>query len=168
LSRERRTKISKTACATRAALGPSFDFTDEGYESTQAADNNRYASSRYRDESGHEDYVPSRRVHELSKRYWDDDDDDRRFREARYRKTSYSTYSAMYGDTRPLAHPEPTPPRRERYDSGTGGSIVYGPTSELSSTFSWSSSDEDEPPKRRRMRRPRRSREVGLNGWLYE
>jgi hypothetical protein len=160
LSRERRTKISKTACATRAALGPSFDFTDKGYESTQAADNNRYASIRYRDESGHEDYVPSRRVHEHSKRYWDDNDD-RRFRGARYRKTSYSTYSAMYGDTRPLAHPQPTPPRRERYDSGTGGSIVYGPTSELSSTFSWSSSDEDEPPKRRRMGRPRRSKEVG-------
>lgn len=158
LSREWRTKVSETAYATRAALEPSFDFTDDGYERMQTADNDRYASSRYRDESGHEAYVPSRRVHELSKKYWDDD---RKYREARYRKNSYGTYSAIYGDTRSLAHPEPTPPRRERYDSGTGESTVYGPTSELSSTFSWSSSDEDEPPKRRRRGRPRRSREAG-------
>jgi hypothetical protein len=160
LSRERRAKISETANATRAALGPSFDFTDEGYDRIQAAaaNNDQYATSRYRDEIRYADCVPSRRVQDLNKRYWDDD---RKYRKEQYRKQNHNTHADRYADLKLLLHPEPAPQRRGRYDSGTGESTVYGPTSELSSTFSWGSYDEDAPPKRRRWRRPRRNKEAG-------
>lgn len=160
LSREWRTKVSETANATRAALGPIFDFTEEGYERMQTANNNRYTGGRYRDESEYEDYVPPRRVHELSQKYWDNDEG---YMNEQYRKNGCSLHSGRHVGISPLAHPhpEPTPPLgRKRYDSGVGESPMYGPTPELSSKFDWSS-DEDESPKRKRWGRLFRSKEAG-------
>ena len=155
LSRGRRAEISEMANATRAALGASFDFTDEGYDRIQAADNDRYASSRYRDGSGYAGYVPSRRVQDLSEKYWDDD---RRYRKEQYRKQAYNPPVSSYADTGFLPRPEPTPQRRERHDSGIGQSPMYVPTPQLNSTFSWGSHEEDKPKKRRRWKHPRWSK----------
>ncbi|KAG9185614.1 hypothetical protein G6011_06945 [Alternaria panax] len=193
LTRERRTQISEIAHATRKVLGEGFDFTDDGFEKLQkvtvtttavTVEDDSYARHKCTDtnEPTHTPSpstpIPSRRIHALGQKYWDDDN---KYMDEQYRRNGYSmrnhtgrhvnvdrtihTSPGLLELVHP--HPEPTPlllllpppqlERKERHDSGIGESPVYGPTAELKSAFSWSSDDEDEKPKRRLWGRLRRS-----------
>jgi hypothetical protein len=150
LGSSRRAQISGTAYATRAALGSGFDFTDEGFDHMQTVDGLQSPSTWYYELGSDEEPIPARYIAEFNEKLRDAE---RRYSKHERRSddstafTSRRTHSGTYSAARSSEPPKPTPPRRERHDSGVRKETVYEPTPTVQSKFNWSSSDNDEPLK---------------------
>ncbi|KAL5116210.1 hypothetical protein ACEQ8H_005875 [Pleosporales sp. CAS-2024a] len=152
LSRDHRSRISEVRGATRAALGSSFDFTDDSYERSQSRRrDDAYARSRgwLDDEPRDSGTIPTKYLDEFNKLWYEDDqaNDAQQYQADYTREAPWRDHESM-GRYKSSAERSCTPQPRtstasSRADSGYGGSDTSSQT--LKSKFSW---DDDESPRR--------------------
>jgi hypothetical protein len=165
LSPDARLRISAVKNATRTALGPSFDFTDDSYNRSQRCTDASSVPSVRRGADKSLDPIPQRYIDEFNKK-WRDDDlkyDAHQYAADMTHNTPWRAHAPMYVDIKPLPRQEPLHrPLPQTTNSGCfdGGLSVCEPRSltrgrpALVSKFSCETLDE--PPKRTFWRRSRR------------
>jgi hypothetical protein len=165
LFRESRVRVSETRNATRAALGGSFDFTDDGYERSRRREDDYQRSRGWIDDAPRRAPIPQKYQDEFN-RLWNEDDeanDAYQYRSDSSRDAPWREHVALECNRLdvsrlPTRRPE-TSYATSRNDSGYGSSgsrrlstppRVRSP--ELVSRFSFGSVSDSykEPPRRRR------------------
>jgi hypothetical protein len=165
-SRSQRVKISEDAYATRAAIGPNFDFTDEMFDRLQASKNKpKPLYNSWEDEDWDEEPIPARYIAEFnvifrnvfrdsesrySGQHYDSDDD----MMAVWRLAHSGTYD---DDITSLLYRKATAPPCERHDSGYEQRIAREPTPQPQSKFDWDSSDDEDEDDNDDEKQPKKS-----------
>ncbi|KAH9865246.1 hypothetical protein IAQ61_009193 [Plenodomus lingam] len=110
LSPSHRLQISQVKNATRRALTPGFDFTDERYEQAQRRDTTTHKSRRYQEP------IPQRYINEFNSKWARDDElyDAEQARADRVVNAAWRVHDGMRGDVAPLDASASSPPRGER------------------------------------------------------
>lgn len=165
LSLESRVRVSETRNATRAALGSSFDFTDDGYERSRRREDNYQRSRGWIDDEPRRAPIPQKYQDEFNK-LWNEDEE----ANGAYQYRSDSSSDAPWREhvvlernrldvsRLPTRRPEPSY-ATSRNDSGYGSSGSRCPITpprkrspELVSRFSIESVADSykEPPRRRK------------------
>jgi hypothetical protein len=157
LSPDARLRISAVKKATRAALGPSFDFTHDNYTRSQRSTNTSPVPSARRRVEKSLDPIPQRYIDEFNRK-WRDDDwiyDSHQYAADMTYNAPWRAHAPMYVDIKPLPCQEPLHrhiphmTNSGRFDSGRDVCEPRPLTRGGPALVSRFSSDTlDEPPKR--------------------